>query len=166
MWWTRYSLPSFWAKLGYSQIKIDRKLISLYSLQSKIGVHLLNGELTQHLNPIKRHYNHVKFQIFPIRKISIWNLSSDWGNYDSSRLCEDMKNNFYSYALDCVQCEILIQFFKFNYIFFSLSFNIFKYFVGWRYPFKVHRIDINPKLNAPELFKISEGRSQLHQILG
>ena len=42
-----YSLPSFWAKLGYSQIKIDRKLIALYSLQSKIGVHLLNDELTQ-----------------------------------------------------------------------------------------------------------------------
>ena len=33
--------------IGYFQIKIDRKLISLYSLQSKIGVHLLNGELTQ-----------------------------------------------------------------------------------------------------------------------
>ena len=32
---------------SYSPIKIDRKLISLYSLQSKIGVHLLNGELTQ-----------------------------------------------------------------------------------------------------------------------
>ena len=34
-------------ELGCSQIKIDKKLISLYSLQSKIGVHLLNGELTQ-----------------------------------------------------------------------------------------------------------------------
>jgi hypothetical protein len=67
---------------------------------------------------IERHYNHVKFQIFPIWKISIWNVSLDWGNYDSSILCEDMKNNFHSYALDCVDCEILIQFFKFNYVHF------------------------------------------------
>ena len=37
----------FEPSIGYSQIKIDRKLISPYSLQSKIGVHLLNGELTQ-----------------------------------------------------------------------------------------------------------------------
>ena len=41
------------APLVYSQIKIDRKLISLYSLQSKIGVHLLNGELTQLLTPLE-----------------------------------------------------------------------------------------------------------------
>ena len=53
VWWTRYSLPSFWAKLGYSQIKIDWKLISLYSLHSKIGVHLLNGELTQLFTPLR-----------------------------------------------------------------------------------------------------------------
>ena len=43
------SLPSFWAKLGYSRIKID--LLSLwftqYSHQFKIGVHLLNVELLQ-----------------------------------------------------------------------------------------------------------------------
>ena len=42
----------FWAKLGYSRIKIDLlSLCVLYSLQFKIGVHLLKVELTQLLTP-------------------------------------------------------------------------------------------------------------------
>ena len=36
------SLPSFWAKLGYSRIKIDHIADSLLKLQIKIGVHLIN----------------------------------------------------------------------------------------------------------------------------
>ena len=40
------SLPSFWAKLGYSQIKIDHFADSLLKLQIRIGVHL-SVELTQ-----------------------------------------------------------------------------------------------------------------------
>ena len=35
------SLPSFWAKLGYSQIKIDHFADSLLKLQIRIGVHLI-----------------------------------------------------------------------------------------------------------------------------
>ena len=41
------SLQSFWAKLGYSRIKIDHIADSLLKLQIKIGVHLINGELSQ-----------------------------------------------------------------------------------------------------------------------
>ena len=41
------SLSSFLAKLGYSQIKIDHFADSLLKLQIKIGVHLINVELTQ-----------------------------------------------------------------------------------------------------------------------
>ena len=41
------SLPSFLAKLGYSQIKIDHIVDSILKLQIKIGVHLTNVELTQ-----------------------------------------------------------------------------------------------------------------------
>ena len=41
------SLPSFWAKLGYSQIKIDHIADSLLKLKIKIGEHLINAELSQ-----------------------------------------------------------------------------------------------------------------------
>ena len=41
------SLPSFWAKLGYSRIKIDYIADSLLKLQIKIWVHLINVELSQ-----------------------------------------------------------------------------------------------------------------------
>ena len=41
------SLPSFWAKLGYSRIKIDDIADSLLKLQIKIGVHLISDELPQ-----------------------------------------------------------------------------------------------------------------------
>ena len=41
------SLPSFWAKLGYSRIEIDHIADSLLKLQIKIGVHLINVELSQ-----------------------------------------------------------------------------------------------------------------------
>ena len=41
------SLPSFWAKLGYSWFKIDHIADSLLKLQIKIGVHLINAELSQ-----------------------------------------------------------------------------------------------------------------------
>ena len=52
------SLPSFWAKLGYTQIKIDYISDSLQKLQIKIGVHLISDELLQlptlaKLNPNK-----------------------------------------------------------------------------------------------------------------
>ena len=41
------SLLSFWAKLGYSQIKIDHIADSCLKLQIEIGVHLINVELLQ-----------------------------------------------------------------------------------------------------------------------
>ena len=41
------SLPPFWAKLGYSWIKIDHIADSLLKLQIKIEVHLINVELLQ-----------------------------------------------------------------------------------------------------------------------
>ena len=41
------SLPSFLAKLGYSQIKIDHIVDSSLKLQIEIGVHLINVELLQ-----------------------------------------------------------------------------------------------------------------------
>ena len=41
------SLPSFLAKLGYSRIKIDHIVGSFLKLQIKIGVHLINLELSQ-----------------------------------------------------------------------------------------------------------------------
>ena len=41
------SLPSFSAKLGYSRIKIDHIADSLLKIQIKIGVHLINVELSQ-----------------------------------------------------------------------------------------------------------------------
>ena len=41
------SIPSFWAKSGYSRIKIDHIADSLLKLKIKIGVHLINVELTQ-----------------------------------------------------------------------------------------------------------------------
>ena len=41
------SLLSFWAKLGYSQIEIDHIADSLPKLQIKIGVYLMNAELSQ-----------------------------------------------------------------------------------------------------------------------
>ena len=44
--WTKNSLPSFWAKLGYSQNKIDHIADSLLKLQIKIGVHLINVEMS------------------------------------------------------------------------------------------------------------------------
>ena len=40
-------LPLFWAKLGYPQIKIDHIADSFLKLQIKIGVHLINVELSQ-----------------------------------------------------------------------------------------------------------------------
>ena len=49
-----YSLPSFWAKLGYSWIKIDHIADSLLKLPIKIGVHLINVELSQLLTLIFR----------------------------------------------------------------------------------------------------------------
>jgi hypothetical protein len=78
----RYSLPSFWAKLGYSQIKIDRKLISLYSLQSKIGVHLLNSEQTQLLTQCskksfiesKKSFKKTRIDVSKISKIENYEL--------------------------------------------------------------------------------------------
>ena len=41
------SLPSFWAKLGYSRIKIDHFADSLLKLRIEIGMDLINVELTQ-----------------------------------------------------------------------------------------------------------------------
>ena len=41
------SLPSFWAKLGYSQIEINHIAVSLLKLQIEIGVHFINDELSQ-----------------------------------------------------------------------------------------------------------------------
>ena len=48
------SLQSFCAKLGYSPIKIDHIADSLLKLQIKIGVHLINVELSQlQLTPLQ-----------------------------------------------------------------------------------------------------------------
>ena len=41
-----------------------------------------------------RHYDHVKFQIFPSRKISIQKDSFGCWYYDSSILCEHIKNSY------------------------------------------------------------------------
>ena len=49
LWGIHNSLSSFWAKLGYSRIKIDHIADSLLKLQIKIGVHLINVELSQFL---------------------------------------------------------------------------------------------------------------------
>ena len=46
-WGIHNSLPSFWTKLGYSWIKIDHIADSLLKHQIKIGVHLINVELSQ-----------------------------------------------------------------------------------------------------------------------
>ena len=51
-WGIHNSLSLFWAKLGYSQIKIDHIADSLLKLQIKIGVHLINVELSQLLTLI------------------------------------------------------------------------------------------------------------------
>ena len=40
LWGIHNSFPSFWAKLGYSQIKIDHIVDSLLKLQIKIGEQL------------------------------------------------------------------------------------------------------------------------------
>ena len=50
-WSIHNSHPSFWAKLGYSRIKIDLIADSLLKLQIKIGAHLINVELSQLLTP-------------------------------------------------------------------------------------------------------------------
>ena len=50
------SLPSFWAKLGYSRIKIEHIADSLLKLQIKIGLHLINVELSQLLTLIPNNY--------------------------------------------------------------------------------------------------------------
>ena len=49
------SLPSFWAKLGHSRIKSDYIADSLLKLQIKIGVHLINVELSQLLTLAAAH---------------------------------------------------------------------------------------------------------------
>ena len=54
-----------------------------------------------------RHYDHVKFQIFPKRKISIQKDSFGCWYYDSSRLCEHIKNS-YGYALQYKYCTCAI----------------------------------------------------------
>ena len=46
------SLPSFSAKLDFSQMKIDHIADSLLKLQIKIGVHLINVEQSQLLIPL------------------------------------------------------------------------------------------------------------------
>ena len=46
-WGIHNSLPSFWAKLGYSPIKIDYIADFLLKLQIRIGVHLITVELLQ-----------------------------------------------------------------------------------------------------------------------
>ena len=51
------SLPSFWAKLGYSRIKIDHIADSLLKLQIKIGVHLISVELSQLLTLATYYYS-------------------------------------------------------------------------------------------------------------
>ena len=47
------SLPSFWAKLSYSQIKIDHIADCLLKLHIEIGVHLINDELSQLPTPLR-----------------------------------------------------------------------------------------------------------------
>ena len=58
------SLPSFWAKLGYSRIKIDRIEDSLLKLQIKIGVHLINAKLLQLLTLFQPKSTSCKFTRF------------------------------------------------------------------------------------------------------
>ena len=53
-WGIHNSLPSFWAELGYSGIKIDHIVYSLLKFQIKIGVHLINVELSQLLTLVQK----------------------------------------------------------------------------------------------------------------
>ena len=58
----RNSLPSFWAKLVYSRIKIGLIIGSFLKLQTKIGVHLINVELSKLLTPVLGIYNFALYQ--------------------------------------------------------------------------------------------------------
>ena len=72
------SFPLFWAKLGYSQIKIDLlSLHVLYSLQFKTGVHLLNDELTQLPSP-------VALMWFPFCQF-LFSFKKDKNNWDCTK---------------------------------------------------------------------------------
>ena len=64
------SLPSFWAKLGYSRIKIDHIADSLLKLQIKIGVHLINAELSQLLT-LEISYNFCSANATIVKKYTI-----------------------------------------------------------------------------------------------
>ena len=58
----------------YSQIIIDRKLISIYSFQSKIGMHLLNGELTQLLTLVRPYLDTIWITLNATRSFSTISL--------------------------------------------------------------------------------------------
>ena len=88
------SLPSFWAKLGYSHIKIDHIADSLLKLQIKIGVHLINVDLSQLLtvNNIKeQNYKMLScFLLFWFDQQLWWWLNiriCPWSEWFQSRNC-------------------------------------------------------------------------------
>ena len=72
------SLPSFWAKLGYFRIKIDHFAESLLKLQMKIGVHLINVELTQLLTLYINHQKHHFFVVNEWRWKSRQEIDNKW----------------------------------------------------------------------------------------
>ena len=105
------SLPSFWANLGYSRIKID--IISiLYLLQFKIGVHLLNVKLLQLLTPVQ--------SILNIRPSCMNSLndqcpvllifSSCKSGWNFRILFKILMTLFFVF----LKCKILIQFIRFS----------------------------------------------------
>ena len=80
-WGIHNSLSSFWAKLGYSWIKIDHFVDSLLKLQIKAGVHLINVELTQLLTLVARYKS---FWLHRIMKIITTLIALGFVNYSQA----------------------------------------------------------------------------------
>ena len=99
------SLPSFWAKLGYSRIKIDYIADSLLKLQIKIGVHLINAELSQLLTLVK-----LRFECPTSSSNSKWGSNIHLPPFKIRKACQlaerKMTENFCHVELSTSLCEI------------------------------------------------------------
>ena len=95
------SLPSFWAKFGYSRIKIDHIADSLLKLQTKIGVHLISVELLQLLTLYVIHLVYVHMWSF-----ELWD--KDWFLIFSTRKLKShfQRKLWYIFLIYC--CIILL----------------------------------------------------------
>ena len=91
-WGIHNSLPSFWAKLGYSRIKIDHFADSLLKLQIKIGVHLISVELTRLLTlaNCQRSMNCFSSLLLFHDRAIISILQQKRGKRNNSYLCNDL----------------------------------------------------------------------------